>query len=434
MLGTCGFENIYASDSYKVAPTPYSIACAFGSKKVQTADGERTVISITVRSASYGTEWCSNVTLGTSGEANVFSESANKVLGYLDDYFKKNPELKKDLDENKVSFWLSGFSRGGAVTNLTAKRLIDKYQAGGTKIYAYALAAPKGGIAGQELSDRDYSCIHNIINKEDIVPYVAPEEMGFKRYGVDYYTNHISDDRLKEELKKFIPANKINKYTAFHITDKTLTVEISPIFFTITKLPSFTIMDTDNHNTEALIKRVTKELCSVCSREEYVNRGLQDAFRRVMYFLNSVSDLDSVKDEISIPELVTCVISSEISDHISLSSYVTKTVRSVVDVAKDTWNFFANKKTPDLKKYIPNPVNSIKESAVNSVVDYMMSLPTIKNNIDKYEGGEFRAIDDFRLIGKTVVNAGITNLDDFITFAYNAEGIIQNHSMFQTLG
>ena len=193
-------------------------------------------------------------------------------------------------------------------------------------------------------------------------------------------------------------------------------------------------MDTDNHNTEALIKRVTKELYSVCSREEYVNRGLQDAFRRVMYFLNSVSDLDSVKDEISIPELVTCVISSEISDHISLSSYVTKTVRSVVDAAKDTWNFFANKKTPDLKKYIPNPVNSIKESAVNSVVDYMMSLPTIKNNIDKYEGGEFRAIDDFRLIGKTVVNAGITNLDDFITFAYNAEGIIQNHSMFQTLG
>ena len=258
--------------------------------------------------------------------------------------------------------------------------------------------------------------------------------MGFKRYGVDYYTNHISDDRLKEELKKFIPENKINKYTAFHITGKTLTLEISPIFFTITKLPSFTIMDTDNHNTEALIKRVTKELCSVCSREEYVNRGLQDAFRRVMYFLNSVSDLDSVKDEISIPELVTCVISSEISDHISLSSYVTKTVKSVVDVAKDTWNFFANKKTPDLKKYIPNPVNSIKESAVNSVVDYMMSLPTIKNNIDKYEGGEFRAIDDIRLIGKTVVNAGITNLDDFITFAYNAEGIIQNHSMFQTLG
>ena len=79
-------------------------------------------------------------------------------------------------------------------------------------------------------------------------------------------------------------------------------------------------------------------------------------------------------------------------------------------------------------------MNSIKESAVNSVVDYMMSLPTIKNNIDKYEGGEFRAIDDIRLIGKTVVNAGITNLDDFITFAYNAEGIIQNHSMFQALG
>ena len=46
----------------------------------------------------------------------------------------------------------------------------------------------------------------------------------------------------------------------------------------------------------------------------------------------------------------------------------------------------------------------------------------------------FTADNGFRLIGKTVVNAGINNIDDFITFAYNAEGIIQNHSMFQTLG
>ena len=189
VLEQCGFENREESESYTVKPTADSIACAFGSKDIETADGEITVILITIRSAGYEAEWASNVTLGDEGEAKGFADSADQVVRYLDEYLDKHPALREAAEAGKASFWLQGFSRGGAVANLTAKRLIDEYQTTGDKFYAYTMEAPQGGIASAEKADRDYSCNHNVVNKDDLVPFVAPSDMGFKRYGVDHYVN-----------------------------------------------------------------------------------------------------------------------------------------------------------------------------------------------------------------------------------------------------
>lgn len=169
-----------------IASERYPNSCAFGSKEVDTDSGDTTVTSITVRSASYDSEWASNVTLGSKGEAKGFADSADKAVDYLNEYLTQHKELEKAVSSGKASFWLQGFSRGGAVANLTAKRLIDKYQQGGDKVYAYTLEAPQGGIASEEQADRNYTCIHNVINNNDLVPYVAPSDMGFKRYGVDH--------------------------------------------------------------------------------------------------------------------------------------------------------------------------------------------------------------------------------------------------------
>ena len=44
-----------------------------------------------------------------------------------------------------------------------------------------------GGVTAAEKNGSDYNCIHSVINRNDIVPRVAPKKMEFKRYGVDHY-------------------------------------------------------------------------------------------------------------------------------------------------------------------------------------------------------------------------------------------------------
>lgn len=424
VLGKCGFENVEESSSYKVKPTEDSIACAFGSKTIKTDNGNRTLISVTVRSASYVMEWCSNVTLGTSGEAKGFADSADKVVGYFNDYLAKHPELKDDLDSGKVTFWLSGFSRGGAVANLTAKRLIDAYQPNGTKVFAYTLETPQGGIASEEKSDRDYTCIHNIIDKNDIVPYVAPSQMGFKRYGVDYYVNdNVTDtDNVKYQISKVTGRADIGNYKPFDITGKKVNII------------GLSIDDTNDHDTAGLIKRITDELCSVCSREQYVNSGLQDALRRFMKFINNGADLKAMYNDISITKLILSVVAAEYSDNLSAGSVVIKAAKTVGHLFSDAWNFVVHGKTPDPENYIPDPVGNMKKSAISAVQSYLKGNDKIMAKLANYQGGADQAIKDIGVVAKFVVDSGLDNLNDFATLGLNVEGIFNNHSTIQTMG
>ena len=56
-----GFENIEESPTYFEKPSADSVAYVFAHKKTDTKDGEKEVISVTIRSASYDSEWASNV-------------------------------------------------------------------------------------------------------------------------------------------------------------------------------------------------------------------------------------------------------------------------------------------------------------------------------------------------------------------------------------
>ncbi len=193
-------DDIFISDTYSVKPGVDTIGVAIGHKHIyqkSESDDESaiyTLIPIVIRSGSYESEWASNVTLGSSGEAKGFASAANqvftKVREYIDAY-----NLTGDVEEGRVKFWIMGYSRGGATSNLTAKRLIESYcydyygeEATGNQVYAYCFEAPQGGRNSEmKLSAEKYYCIHNCINKVDAVPEVAPDEMGFIRYGVDHY-------------------------------------------------------------------------------------------------------------------------------------------------------------------------------------------------------------------------------------------------------
>jgi hypothetical protein len=66
----------------------------------------------------------------------------------------------------------------------------------------YSAATNVTFTVSAELADRDYTCIHNITCKDDPVPYVAPTEWGFKRYGVDHsiYDENWDSENLQKSF------------------------------------------------------------------------------------------------------------------------------------------------------------------------------------------------------------------------------------------
>ena len=199
----CPDQNITINESMEKVPGTDTIGVTIASKRLAKSDGTTTgyiLIPVVVRGGGYEREWGSNATIGKAStsnrhkEAQGFSEAADQVVMEVEKYITKY-QLKDEIEEGKVKFWVTGYSRAGATANITSKRLVETYAcdpaAAGKNnhVFCYTCEAPMGGTdEAEELEDKSrYYCIHNLINAVDIVPLVAPELMGFKRYGVDHY-------------------------------------------------------------------------------------------------------------------------------------------------------------------------------------------------------------------------------------------------------
>ena len=211
----CKDVNIFVNDFNIQKPNSGSIGVGIASKEMFFNDTRKKLVIIGVRGMGYEAEWISNMTLGKNGEAEGWSLAADMIMAELKDYL-----ARRDIDgsDEDTIFWVSGYSRAGATANLTAKRIIDAYDNLGTHTFAYPIEAPMGGVASAKVEGNNYNCIHNVVNNNDIVPWVGTTEMGFIRYGVDHYvpgsteisanpTDH--DDENKVPVKNNIPEDNV---------------------------------------------------------------------------------------------------------------------------------------------------------------------------------------------------------------------------------
>lgn len=196
LMSDIGIEdkNIYINDSFDKKPTDESIGMIIGAKEILIENSNYILIPIAVRGGDYEAEWASNVNLGESGESQGFSTAATKAIEQIENYINTNAtfNISSALQEGRVKFWVVGYSRGGAVANIVAKRLTDTYGKEENDIYAYSFEAPAGGVDAAEIKESwtyngVYANIHNIINPCDLIPQIPPKQLGFKRYGVDHY-------------------------------------------------------------------------------------------------------------------------------------------------------------------------------------------------------------------------------------------------------
>ncbi|MCI6995990.1 MAG: chitobiase/beta-hexosaminidase C-terminal domain-containing protein [Eubacterium sp.] len=205
--------DIYISDSYTSKPGTDTIGVAIGKKNI--GDGD-VLVPISVRGAGYESEWAGNLTMGTEGEHKGFQAAAEQVFQQVQQYIQ-DYNLTQAIENGKVKFWITGYSRSAATANLAAKRLVDAYGEKNNQIFGYTFATPQGANSQSGLGS--YPTIHNTINSNDVVPRVAPklDGYGFAHYGVDHIIDTTDVNaivKLKQQLKSIDPDIAFDDYYA----------------------------------------------------------------------------------------------------------------------------------------------------------------------------------------------------------------------------
>lgn len=194
-----GFSDFDCNEDYRLPTAFDTIGIGAASKQV----GDYTLIGIAVRSGNYAREWGNNVWLGDGSESDYMHEgwynAAMKLIGFLKTYMETY-----NID-GKIKVWISGFSRGGATTNIAAGLLDNKineadnqtltFASGATltheDLFAYTFEAPQGAnVNSQSIKppkDPIYNNIWNVVNPNDLVTKVAMGDYGFTRFGNDKF-------------------------------------------------------------------------------------------------------------------------------------------------------------------------------------------------------------------------------------------------------
>lgn len=165
------------------------------------------IVFCTLLDSSNNSSWASNFDMGYDNESYYsktgqhpewtekenhkgFDVSANRALGKIENYLS---HYKKGKTQQIV--YIFGHSRGGAVGNLVAKKLIDK----GHTVVAYTCASPLTTMSST-YNDAKYNHIFNFVNDVDPITVLPSVGWGFKRFGKDY---HFDVRNCLESFKQY---------------------------------------------------------------------------------------------------------------------------------------------------------------------------------------------------------------------------------------
>ena len=164
---------------------------AIGFRPVRNETLQTLVIAVIIRGTN-GTieEWSSNMDIGDTRTFSQYPEwtnsahhmgfdiTSNRIMDAIAEYVENDiPSMYNGCSR---TYWVTGHSRGGALANLVAAKLIDDNE----KVFAYTFAAP----ATIESSNgaphaAKYDSIFNIVNEDDFIPLFPLKQWGFTLYG-----------------------------------------------------------------------------------------------------------------------------------------------------------------------------------------------------------------------------------------------------------
>ena len=192
-----GFENVHFYNYEKsLSDNSDKAAYSFASKPIINEKGDvDTLVTVVVRGGGYGAEWASNFNVGNSGNHVGFQTPANEIYQSLVKYLASI----KDTSEGEFKLWITGFSRGAAIANLTAHMINANQLVKPVNVYVYTFATPKG-YYGSSNSSVDNN-IFNIISSNDLIPKLACKQWGFSTYGQNVILPNYTPDVVKNCFK-----------------------------------------------------------------------------------------------------------------------------------------------------------------------------------------------------------------------------------------
>lgn len=258
-LSALGFEDI-CTESYRyrseivdqvldfVTQENDVAAYALATKPLRSVDGvDRTLILATVR-GSYGAEWFSNLKMQETRADGAPSADHTGYTQAADELYQRVAAI---VEQERAAgcepvVLLCGHSRGGAIANIVAARLLDRYTQSNASsgsyavsvgpsgspgegslvpvstgvqasaagdahlpVYAYTFAAPAVTTNPDIHADR-YSGIFNIQNPADLMPQLPLERWGYGRYGQDIALPGVGDaafSRLYDDMRERFAQN-----------------------------------------------------------------------------------------------------------------------------------------------------------------------------------------------------------------------------------
>ena len=136
--------------------------------------------------------------MGETGNHEGFQARSNEIYNHL------KTEIEVHQYQN-LKLWITGYSRGGGISNVLSHQILssEEIDIAQEDMYVYTFEAPRGLIEENAVA---YPNVHNVVNNADLVAYVAPEQYGLYRCGVDQeiYTAQTNLSRLLYDLDKDI--------------------------------------------------------------------------------------------------------------------------------------------------------------------------------------------------------------------------------------
>ena len=203
-------NSVYAKNSFIIT------------RKEYVRNGEKHTVVLVALRGTTGNEWYSNFDpRGKLDKKNYtgsghyyFEQAAQFVKNNLDSYLRRS-----NLTGGKnIEFIITGHSRGAAVANVLAAKLIDSSKSGSSiypaksKIFTYTFASPNTTKSITRVNTI-YKNIFNFVNPEDFVTKVLPGAWGYGRYGVTLtlpsktnesgYSYNIYKNKMSSEFKAY---------------------------------------------------------------------------------------------------------------------------------------------------------------------------------------------------------------------------------------
>lgn len=155
-----------------------------GYRTVNYNGQEKNIVAVVVRGTN-GTiqEWSSNFEIGDSSKYYTISDwitknnhagfdiAANRIMKEVTQYVSDN-----GLNASNTVYWITGHSRGAAIANIIGAY----YESANKTAFTYTFATPNTTLA---TNAANYKTIFNIVNEDDLVPYMPMNAWGYGRYG-----------------------------------------------------------------------------------------------------------------------------------------------------------------------------------------------------------------------------------------------------------